>query len=312
MRAVIVGGNGFIGSHIVDSLLEDDWRVTVLDRVMERYRPPLPGVDYILGELGNRGLLRAILPDADVVFHLASTTTPQSSNEAPAFDIQSNLVETIGLLDECVQAQVKKIIFFSSGGTVYGVPRSVPVAEDDPTYPISSYGIVKLATERYLHLYRHLHGLSYTILRPSNPIGKRQNPLGQQGVVAVFLGRVAQGLPIVVWGDGKVVRDYIDISDLANAAKKAAITMTVNTVFNIGSGRGLSLNELIEVIRSVVKQPVHVNYLPARLSDVPTIVLDSRRAQEELDWKPQFSFQHSIETTWEWVRSLKWLETNES
>jgi UDP-glucose 4-epimerase len=308
MKACVIGGNGFIGSHVTDRLLEDNWNVTVLDRYEERYRAPLSRVEYAIGDLGNRGVLHEILPHTDVVFHLASTTIPQSSNDAPVFDIQTNLVDTIGLLEACVQHQVKKIVFFSSGGTVYGIPKTMLVSEDHPTNPISSYGIVKLAIEKYLHLYHHLFGLSYTILRPSNPFGERQNPTGAQGVISVFLGRVARDLPIVVWGDGTIVRDYLDVDDLANAAKKAAVTVTENNVFNISSGCGVSLNELIELIRSVTHKHIQVNYLPARPSDVPSIVLDPRRAHEELGWAPKTSFHDSIEKTWEWVKSLKRLE----
>ncbi len=305
MKAVVFGGNGFIGSHLVDSLLEEGWQVTVFDRVMERYRAPLPGVEYTLGELGNKGLLGTVLRGVDVVFHLVSTTVPQSSNESPAFDIQSNLVETIGLLDACVTCGVRKVIFFSSGGTVYGVPRSMPVGEDHPTDPISSYGIVKLAIEKYLHLYYQLHNLPYTILRPSNPFGARQNPSGQQGAVAVFLGRVAQDQPIVVWGNGEVVRDYIDIRDLVRAAILAAETSTKSQIFNIGRGQGTSLNNLIDIIRSVVDKPVIAMHMPARPFDVPAIILDNSRAQSELKWKPQITLEDGIAKTWEWMKSVE-------
>lgn len=308
MKACVIGGNGFIGSHVIDRLLEDSWNVTVLDRYKERYRASLPHVEYATGDLGNKEILHEILPHTDVVFHLASTTIPQSSNDKPVFDIQTNLVDTICLLDACVQHQVKKVVFFSSGGAVYGIPKTMPVSEDHPTHPISSYGIVKLAIEKYLYLYRHLYGLSYTILRPSNPFGERQNPTGAQGAISVFLGRVAQDLPIVIWGDGKIIRDYLDVEDLANAATKAAVAAAESDVFNISSGHGVSLNELIETIRSVVNRPIQVNYLPARPSDVPAIVLDPRRAHEELGWKPRSSFRDNIEKTWNWIRSLKRLE----
>lgn len=304
MRAVVFGGSGFIGSHIVDSLLEDNWRVTVFDRVMERYRAPQPRVEYILGELGNQGLLDTVLRGVDIVFHAISTTTPQSSNESPVFDIQSNLVNTVGFLDACVSCQVKKVIFLSSGGTVYGISKTMPVHEDHPTDPITSYGIVKLAIEKYLQLYHHLHGLSYTILRPSNPFGPRQNPDGQQGAVAVFLGRVVQGLPIAIWGNGEVVRDYIDVHDLARAAKLAAETTSRNQVFNIGSGEGVSLNTLISIIQDVVDMPVSKIHMPARPFDVPAIVLDTRQAEDELKWRPQVPIRDGIAKTWEWIKSI--------
>ena len=132
MRAVLVGGNGFIGSHLADVLLAEGWQVAVYDRAPERYRPPLPTVEYVHGELGNVGLLAGVLPRADVVFHLASTTIPQSSNDSPEFDIQSNLVDTVRFLEVCAASRVRKVVYLSSGGTVYGIPETLPVREVHP------------------------------------------------------------------------------------------------------------------------------------------------------------------------------------
>ena len=304
MRVVVVGGNGFIGSHLVDVLLADGWQVVVYDRAPERYRRPLSGVEYVVGELGNTGLLASVLPRADVVFHLASTTIPQSSNDAPVFDVQSNLVDTVRVLEVCVESQVGKVVFLSSGGTVYGVPEFLPASEEHPTNPICSYGIVKLAIEKYLHLFKHLHGLSYAVLRPSNPFGRRQNPAGKQGAVTVFLGRIAQGLPITIWGDGEVTRDFFHVSDLAEACLVAATSETTTPVFNIGSGRGMSLNQLLEIIEPVVQEPFRVVRLPPRSFDVPKLFLDIQQARTELKWAPRMSLEEGILDTWQWVSSL--------
>jgi UDP-glucose 4-epimerase len=307
MRAVVVGGNGFIGSHLVDTLLADGWQVVVYDRAPERYRPPLAGVEYVLEDLGNTGLLASVLPRADVVFHLASTTIPKSSNDAPVFDIQSNLIHTVRLLEVCVRSHVGRVVFFSSGGTVYGVPQSLPVDEEHPTNPICAHGIVKLAIEKYLHLFKHLYGLSYVILRPSNPYGQRQNPAGNQGAVSVFLGHIAQGLPITIWGDGEVTRDFFHITDLAEACLLAATSETISSVFNVGSGKGMSLNQLLKIIEPVVQRPFRVVQLPARPFDVSKVILDIRRARAELNWVPKVSLEEGIPDTWDWVRSLQWL-----
>lgn len=307
MRAVVVGGNGFIGSHLVDRLLDDRWQVVVYDRAPERYRPPHPRVEYLLGELGNTGLLTTVLPRADVVFHLASTTIPESSNDSPVFDIQSNLADTVRFLEVCVASRVKKVVFLSSGGTVYGIPRALPVKETDPTNPICSYGIVKLAVEKYLQLFKHLHDLSYTILRPSNPYGVRQNPAGQQGAVSVFLGRIAQDLPITIWGSGEVTRDYLHVSDLVQACLVAATAQAAEPIFNISSGMETSLNRLLEIIGTVLSEPVHVVRLPARPFDVPRLALDSQRAREQLGWSPRVPLEEGILDTWAWTRQLKWL-----
>lgn len=302
MRAVVLGGNGFIGSHIVDALLAARWDVTVVDRERERFRPPLPRVEYVFGEMGNSGLLRGVLPGADAVFHLASATLPQSSNDSPVFDVQSNLVDTLRALELCVECGVGKVVFFSSGGTVYGPLQQEPVPETHPTAPLCSYGIVKLTIEKYLHLYHRQVGLRYAVLRPSNPYGPRQNPQGSQGAVAVFLGRVARGLPIVLWGDGSVVRDYFHVADLAQAAVAAAGSPHDELVVNVGSGAGLSLSDLVARIEAVTGQRVQVVHEAARPIDVPRLVLDTARARQLLRWAPAVPFDVGLAQTWEWVR----------
>jgi len=307
MRVVVVGGNGFIGSHLVDSLLVKGWQVVVYDRAPERYRPPLAGVEYCTGELGNERLLSSVLPRADVVFHLASTTIHQSSNESPVFDIQSNLIDTVRFLKICVEGQIGKVIFLSSGGTVYGIPNSLPVNEKNHTNPICSYGIVKLAIEKYLLLFKHLYGLSYMVLRPSVAYGQRQNPIGKQGAITVFLGRIAQELPITIWGDGETIRDYLHVSDLVRACLLAATSTRTNTVLNVGSGQGVSLNQLLEIIEGVVQKPFSVERLPARLFDVPKLILDTQRAGAELSWTPEVQLEEGISRTWNWIRTLQWL-----
>jgi UDP-glucose 4-epimerase len=307
MRAVIVGGNGFIGSHLVDALLADGWQVLVYDRAPERYRPPVAGVEYVLEDLGNIAMLASVLPQADVVFHLASTTIPKSSHDAPVFDIRSNLIHSVRLLELCVKSQVGKVVFLSSGGTVYGIPEFLPIDEGHATNPISAHGIVKLAIEKYLFLFKHLYGMSYVILRPSNPYGRRQNPAGNQGAVSVFLGSIARGLPITIWGDGEITRDFFHVSDLAQACLIAATSETVDSVFNIGSGQGTTLNQLLELIESIVQKTFRVVQLPARPFDVPKLVLDVRKAHAGLDWTPKVSLEEGILDTWRWVRSLQWM-----
>jgi UDP-glucose 4-epimerase len=309
LKTVIIGGNGFIGSHIVDHLVVDKWRVTVYDRFLERYRPPLRKVEYVIGELGNIGLLNSVLPGSDVVFHLASTTIPQTSNESPTFDIQSNLVDTLGLLDACIKNKVKKIVFISSGGTVYGIPRYLPVDENHPTNPICSYGIIKLVIEKYIQLYHHLYGLSYAILRPSNPYGERQNPIGVQGVIAVFLGRIVRDQPIILWGDGEIVRDFIHVIDLARAATLSASSMVTNGIMNIGSGKSTSLNLLLELIQTIVKKPVEIHKMPPRSFDVQRIILDINQVKTTLNWEPSILLDNGIASTWQWITSLKLSDT---
>ncbi len=304
MRTLVLGGNGFIGSHLLDRLLLAGHAVRVFDRNEELYRKPLDGVEYCYADFGNRTLLAEALEGIDIVFHLISTTVPKTSNDDPAFDVTSNVVETIALLEKCVAHGVKKIVFLSSGGTVYGAPAALPVTEDSATNPECSYGITKLAVEKYLALFNHLYGLDYVIVRPSNPYGPRQNPLGIQGAISVFLGRVAAGKPIEIWGDGQIVRDYVYVDDLVEGIYRAATQTVASCILNLGSGQGHSLNAIIATMREVIGDRVRVVYTPARVFDVPQIYLDISRAQQELAWRPATSLDAGIRQTWEFVRSV--------
>ena len=293
-----------MGTHLVDALLEKGSFVRIYDRSPSRFRATPRGAEYVEGELGNHGLIRAAVEGMETVFHFVSTTIPKTSNDDPIYDVRSNLVDTLQLLESCVEAGVRKVIFASSGGTVYGLPQTVPIIEDHPTNPITSYGIVKLAVEKYLGLFDHLHGLDYTVLRISNPYGPFQNPGGQQGAVPVFLHRLYTGQPITIWGDGSVVRDYLYISDLVEALKLAAEAETRQKVFNVGSGRGTSLNELVAIIAEVAGERPEVEYVPGRALDVPANVLDVARVRDELGWSPRTELAEGIDRTWEWVRTL--------
>lgn len=294
-----------MGTHLAGRLLEGGHEVRIYSRSPNRFRGTPSGIEYVEGELGNAGLIREAAEGMEVVYHLASTTLPKTSNDDPAYDVRSNLVDTLGLLEACVEVGVRKVVFASSGGTVYGVPRTVPVAEDHPTNPITSYGIVKLAIEKYLGLFYYLHGLDYAALRVSNPYGPYQDPTGQQGAVAVFLRRIHAGEPITIWGDGEVVRDYLYISDLSDALVLAAQKSTDSKVFNVGSGRGTTLNELISLMAAVTGEESVAEYLPGRTLDVPTSVLDVGRVRKELDWKPRFELVEGLALSWKWVSSLE-------
>lgn len=304
MKSLILGGNGFIGSHLVDKLLAEGHKVRVFDKYEEHYRKPLSGVDYQYGDFGNRGLLAEALSGMDAVFHLISTTLPKTSNDDPIFDVQSNVIETLFLLEQCVAQKIRKVIFISSGGTVYGRPANLPISEASPTNPECSYGITKLTIEKYLWLFKLLHGLDYVVVRPSNPYGERQNPESIQGAVSVFLGRAARGETIEIWGDGEVVRDYIYIEDLIEGIYRAATVATPSRVFNLGSGAGCSLNGIVEVIRRITARDVKVEYKAKRAFDVPEIYLDISRAGKELQWSPVISLEFGIRKTWQFVREL--------
>jgi UDP-glucose 4-epimerase len=304
MRSLVVGGNGFIGGHLVGRLVEDGHEVRIYDRSLSKYRAVPRGVEYVEGELGNYGLIKEAVEGMEVVYHLVSTTLPKTSNDDPVYDVRSNLIDTIQLLEACVAAGVRKVVFSSSGGTVYGTPEFIPITEDHPTDPISSYGITKLAAEKYLGLFHHLYNLDYAALRISNPYGPYQNPEGQQGAISVFLQRIYAGQPITIWGDGSVVRDYLYVSDAVDALVTAARVHTRGKVFNVGSGEGVSLNELVEFMAGVVGERPAVEYRPGRPLDVPVSVLAVDRAREGLGWRPRTDLAEGIARTWDWICSL--------
>ena len=304
MRALVVGGNGFIGSHLVDKLIECGWDVVVLDLHERRYSPIPSQVRFIRGELAQSFLVREALIGVDIVFHLAWATIHEISNQDPAADVHANLIPSIHLIEACHHANVRRVVFTSSGGTVYGPAQELPISEIHPQNPINAYGITKLAVEKYLQMFNHLYGLDYVILRPSVPYGPRQNPLGRQGAVAVFLYRVAHGLPIVIWGDGSTTRDYFFVSDLVEALV-ASVEQKLDQyrIFNIGGAEEISLLKLLEWIEETVGQKANVGYHPARQFDAPQIVLDTRLAANELNWYPKVPLEQGLAKTWAWMSS---------
>jgi UDP-glucose 4-epimerase len=260
-------------------------------------------VDYQFGELGNQTFLEHCLNGMDIVIHLVSTTTPKESNEDMAFDIESNLIQTVRALRCCVKAGVEKLVYISSGGAIYGNPHSCPVSEDAPTSPLCSYGVVKLAIEKYLELFGNLEALQSVALRVSNPFGPRQNPLGNQGFVAATLDRIRRGQPIMVWGDGSVVRDFFYVGDLAEAIYQASHTETKSRVINIGSGVGISLRELLKAIQREIGMEFQVRFEQARNFDVKEIYLDIDKAKKELGWEPQINLDEALRNTWDFVKN---------
>lgn len=302
MNMLLLGGNGFIGSHLVDKLLAEGHAVRVFDKYGELYRQPIRGVDYRFGDFGNRGLLTDALKDIDQVFHLISTTLPKTSNDDPVFDVLSNVVETIFLLEQSVASNIKKIIFISSGGTVYGRADALPIREDCPTNPECSYGITKLTIEKYLALFYALYGLDYVIVRPANAYGQRQNPNNIQGAISVFLGRLFQDETIEVWGDGEIVRDYLYVSDLVDGIYRASTLSPPSRIYNLGSGTGYSLNDIIRSINAVTGRQLRVEYKARRNFDIPAICLDTSLAKKELGWAAVTPLVEGIGKTWEFIQ----------
>src|SRR5450755_3501337 len=295
MRILVLGGSGFLGSHIVDGFLAEKHDVTVYDLYPERFRKSPRGIKFFTGDFGNVGALSELIATGfDAVIHCVSTTTPKSSNESPEFDIQSNVIGTLNLLDICVRHKVGKLVFLSSGGTVYGDIGDLDLVDESHSVrPMCSYGVSKLSIEHYLDVYRHLRGLDYVALRLSNPYGERQSPLRALGALTVFLHRTLKRQGIEIWGDGSVTRDYIYVGDVANAVY-VATTNPISGVYNVGSGTGLSLREILSQISRVVGIEPTVTWLPSRSFDVPRIVLDATKFKNATGWNCQTTLQDGV------------------
>jgi len=294
---VVLGGSGFLGRHLCRSLLTAGCRVRSISRSGAPKGPGEPWssqIEWIPAALGTPEAASA-LRQADSVFHLACTTLPSNSNADPAFDLESNLVATVRTLEAAAILGVRRLVFVSSGGTVYGPAQQVPIPENHPTDPICSYGIHKLAVEKYLHLFRVTRRLDSMVLRVANMYGESQDCSRPLGAIAHFTDHAVKGQPIEIWGDGRTLRDYVHVEDVVAALVRAAAYAGKERLFNIGSGRGVSLLELVEMLRSRISKPLTVQHLPGRECDVAENVLDIGRARRELGWFPAVTLEMGLE-----------------
>ena len=307
MNILIFGGGGFIGSAIAERLLADGHSLRIFERPrVEPYRKfeSTESVEWVTGDLMSKHDVSESIDGMDAVLHLVSTTLPKTSNDDPIYDVQSNLVATLQMLNAMVEKRVSRVVFISSGGTVYGTPTYLPIDEAHPTDPQVSYGITKLAIEKYILMYQNLHGIKATVLRVTNPYGQRQRVETAQGAVGVFLSRALKNEPIQIWGDGSVTRDYVYVSDVAEAFALSLNYDGPHSVFNISSGTGVSINELIERIETVVGGTIEKQYLPGRPYDVPVSVLDNALAARELKWTPKVRLDEGLELTSTWMKRM--------
>jgi UDP-glucose 4-epimerase len=292
---VVLGGTGLLGKCLSRRLAEAGWSVRSVSRsgLPAGPREEWWGhVEWLSAAIGT-DLCASALRGADVVFHLASTTVPSASNIA--YDIESNVLASIRTLEAAASLNIPRLVFASSGGTIYGVAERIPILETHPTNPICSYGIHKLAVEKYLHLFRSRKRLDSICLRIANHYGEEQDLSKPLGAVAHFAARAAKGLPIEIWGDGSVTRDYVHVDDVADAFIRAASYRGRETLMNVGTGRGVSLNQLVQFIQKGLASPVAVDYKPARSFDVAENVLDIQRARHELGWEPKVSLESGIQ-----------------
>lgn len=302
---LVIGGNGFLGSHVVDALVRQGHRVAAFDR-FGTHKPQFveTGVDVISGDFLNTGDVRAALAGRDVVLHFLSTSDPASAEDDPTLDVRTNIMSTIQFLEACVGADVGRVVFASTGGAIYGDQDIDVFREDDLTLPVSPYAIGKLAIEGYLRYFRYKRGLGSTVFRISNPYGPRQNPAKRQGVIPIFLRRIAQGQPIIVYGDGSMVRDYMYVADMAEMVADAVTRGPRQDLYNLGSGVGTSVRELVQGITAATGVEPEVRYAPKPTTFVEHVTLDTSRFTAEFGTRPMTPLTEGIRRTWDEIREI--------
>jgi len=324
MKILVTGGAGFIGSNVVDALVKDGHEVTVLDNLStgkeENINPEVKFYNIDLSDIESlEFVFREFKPD--VVNHHAAQIDVRKSVEDPAFDAEINIIGSINLFELSINYGVRRIIFSSTGGALYGEPEKLPASEDTPIEPLSPYGVAKYCAENYLNYFKRLYelrdrhaslrsahddkeersvGIERVILRYANVYGPRQDPLGEAGVVAIFAGKILKGEKPVIYGDGNQTRDYVFVEDVVQA-NILALSGKEGT-YNIGTGKETSVNDLIEVFSKVLGYEIKPEYVSPRKGEVHRISLDADMAKRELGFVPKYSLEEGIKKTIEWYK----------
>jgi UDP-glucose 4-epimerase len=304
MRILVTGGAGFIGSNIVDAYIEAGHEVAVLDNLSTGQHRNIHALArfYEIDVVDAAGVARVFKEfRPQVVNHHAAQIDVRKSTLDPVFDAQVNILGSLNLLKCCLDSQVEKFIFASSGGAVYGEPAYLPADEQHPIMPICEYGVSKHTVEHYLHTYQVNYGLNYTVLRYANVYGPRQNVYGEAGVIAVFTGRMLAGEPPTIYGSGDAVRDYVSVGDVARANVQA-LSQGEGAVINIGTGVGTSVHALYQVLAQAIDFPHPPQYAPARVGEIACTYLDSQFAQAALAWQPQIDLCTGLQSTVAWAQ----------
>jgi UDP-glucose 4-epimerase len=300
MSCLVLGAGGFIGTNLCRTLLARGARVQGFGRARP-FADALFGVQWTSGNFVEHEDLARLVEGNDFVFHLIGGSLPESSNKNPAANVSANILSSVNLLEVCRLCGVRRVLFVSSGGTVYGITGSEPIAETAPTEPISAYGINKLTIEKYLSLYRYLYDLDYAVLRLANPYGPFQTAHRRQGVVAALAQRALSGDELEIWGDGTVVRDFVHVQDVVEGMVAVLGYQGPNRVFNIGSGVGRSVNAIVADLEALLGRALPKTYRKARRADVPVNVLDIGLIQRETGWKPRIGWMDGLQNTVDWL-----------
>ena len=298
---LLLGGAGFMGTALSQRLAQEGAAVTVVTAV-----PPavtVPGVAYRTGDLGNASLLEELLSRCGTLVHMASTSTPGSSARHPAWELD-NIVPALHLLEHLHGQFDKHLVFISSGGTVYGNPPAQLIDETTHCAPLSYHGAGKVAIEAFLNAFRAA-GHAVTVLRPANAYGPGQFLEQGFGLVRTALQHALNGTTLELWGDGGNIRDFLYIDDLVDAIARAVHAPHDRGTYNVGSGTGYSLNQVVELARQISGLPLHVEYQPGRWVDAREVVLDNQRIRAALGWQPTVGLEEGMRRTWTWLKEGK-------
>jgi len=304
LRILVTGGAGFIGSNVADRFVELGHEVAVFDDLSSGFREFVPArAKFFQGDLADASAVDRVVAEfqPEIVDHHAPQIDVRKSVTDPVWDARVNILGTIGLLQACTRHGVRKVVYASTGGALYGEGHQLPATEAHPVNPESPYGASKHTVEHYLYLWKLLHGLDYTVLRYPNVYGPRQNPHGEAGVNAIFIGLMLQGKRPHIFGDGTAVRDYLFVSDVVDANVTALETGS-GEMLNLGTGIGTSVNDIVRELKLILGFSEDAIYDAARPGEVQRIYLDASRAKRVLGWSPQVEFSDGLRRTVEWSR----------
>jgi len=306
MNVLVTGGAGFIGSHVVDRFIQEGHQVSVLDNLSTGKRRNVNREAVLYkSDIGSARIERIFKRERPVVIvHLAAQINVRQSTEDPMFDANVNIVGTINVLQLAVKYGVRKFVFASSGGAVYGEQNQFPAPETHPTAPLSPYGISKLTCEYYLEYFRHVAGLSYAALRFGNVYGPRQNPEGEAGVIAIFSQQLLKGQQPLINGNGLQTRDYVYVRDVVESIMVAS-DQHVNGVYNVGTGEETTVNEIFEQLQMLTKSESKELHGPAKKGEQLRSVLDCSKLTEETGWEPTVSLSEGLAETVEFFQKKK-------
>lgn len=305
-KVLITGGAGFIGSHVVDIFVGAGYDVIVADNLSSGRRTNLnPAARLYEVDIRSAELEEVFARERpDYVSHLAAQVDVRKSLTDPLLDADINVLGSIRLIELARKYEVKKMVYISTGGAVYGEPEYLPCDEDHPVNPICQYGISKHTVEHYLYLYNELYGLPYVVLRYPNVYGPRQDPNGEAGVVAIFTGQMLQGKPVTINGAGDQERDFVYVVDCARA-NLLALETDVTGIYNLASGVGTSVNELAAVLKDVTNYPLEPKHGPAKLGETHKIYLTAEKAGRVLGWEPTYNLRRGLEETVDYFREVE-------